>query len=141
MGFTAPDHWNETATILKKSGQVTLDANGNGVLIFDPDNASQRWVIDNIVVSTNQNATATVVPQCRLAMNTTSLSQLSAGNDRGATWGGNQDTFGGPVDVGPCDFVSLLFYPPQGSSASQIATLSGVIASAVISGTKYTRRL
>ena len=140
MGFIAPDHWTEVASQLKKSGQVKLDTNGNGVLIFDPDSANQRWVIGSIVVSTNQAATATVVPQCQLAMNTTSLSQLSAGNQRGSTWSGNQDTFAGPVDVGPCDFIALLFYPPPGSTGAQIALLSGVIASAVVSGTKFTRR-
>lgn len=140
MGFIAPDHWTETASQLKKSGQVTLDVNGKGVLTFDPDSANQRWVIGSIVVSTNQSATASVVPFVQLAINTTDISQLSAGNQRGATWDGNQDVFTGPIDLGPCDFVSLLFYPPPGSSPSQVSVLVGVIASAVVSGTKYTRR-
>lgn len=127
----------ETPGILKKSGQVTLDANGMGTLTFDPDNGNQRWVISSVVVSTNQSATATTVPVATLALNTLSLGTMSAGNQRGATWSGNNDTFAGAMDVGPGDYVSVLFSPPPGKSG---AALAGVIASAVVTGTKYTRR-
>lgn len=127
----------ETALQLKKSGQVTLDSTGNGVLIFDPDSARQRWEITHIVVATNQSSTATVVPIVTTALNTTGLSTMSPGNQRGATWDGNQDTWEGLIDVGPCDFFTMLFSPPTGQGAS----LAGVICSAIITGTKYTRRL
>lgn len=139
-GFVAPDHWREVSSGLRKSGQVTLDANGNGVLTFDPDSANQRWVITYITITTNQPATATVVPQCTLALNTTDITQLSQGNSRGTSWSGNNDTFDASIDVGPVDFVSLLFAAPPGSTALQLAELAGVIAGATLNGTKYTRR-
>lgn len=137
-GFTPPDHWGETASQLRKSGTVTLDANGKGSVSFSPDSANQRWVVTTVIVSTNQSATATLVPYATGALNTTDISQMSQGNQLGTSYDGNSDTFGGPpFDVGPCDFYSVLWYPPPGQSG---AALSGVIASAVLQGTKYTRR-
>lgn len=124
---------------LKVSGQVTLDANGNGVLLWTPDSARQRWVVTGVNVATNQASSATVVPVSAVALNTTAVSTLSAGNSRGASWSGNQDTFAGQIDVGPCDQLSVLFYPPPGQ-AGAAAALAGVIASAVVTGQKYTRR-
>lgn len=122
---------------LKASGQVKLDSSGNGVLIFDPDHANQRWEVTGVVVSTNQPSTSTVVPWVTLAKNTTALSTMSAGNNAGQSWQGNQESFSGLWPIGPCDFLAVIFAPPAGQSG---APLSGVIASAVVSGTKYTRR-
>jgi len=122
---------------LKKSGSVTLDASGTGVLIFDPDHANQRWEVTSVVVSTNQAATATVIPVATLALNTPVAATMSQGNQRGSTWSGNQDVFRGQIGVGPCDSLSVLFAPPPGALGTP---LSGVIASAVVQGTKYTRR-
>lgn len=139
-GFTPPPNWTETASQLRKSGQVTLDSGGHGVLTFETDSANQRWVITQIVINTNQPATATVVPQCTLALNTTDITQLSQANARGTSWSGNNDTFSASVDVGPMDFMSLLFFPPPGSTPTQISELAGVIAGATVQGTKYTRR-
>ena len=139
-GFVPPPAWTEVASQLRTSGRAVLNSAGNGAVSFSPDNANQRWVIASVVVSTNQPAAAQVVPQCTLALNTTDITQLSQGNARGTSWSGNNDTFSGAVDVGPCDFVSLLFYPPPGSSSGQIAALAGVAANVVITGTKYTRR-
>lgn len=127
----------EITSELKKSGQVTLDATGNGVLQFDPDNAQQRWEVTSVVVATNQASTATVVPVATLALNTTSLKTMSAGNQRGASWSGNNDTFQGMTKVSPADSLSVLFSPPPGASGT---VLSGVIASAVVTGSKFTRR-
>ena len=141
---------------LFKAGQVTLDSNGNGVLIFEPNSARERWEVQSVVVSTNQPATATVVPVATVAKNTTAVSTLSQGNNRGASWSGNQDTFVGKTDVGPCDFLSVLFSlaPGQGASGSGSdvftdlfgdvfgvpTALAGVIAYATVTGTRYTRR-
>lgn len=127
----------EITSDLKKSGQVKFDATGHGVLIFDPDHANQRWEVDFVVVGTNQSATATTVPVVTLAMNTTAFGTLSAGNNQGATWNGNQETFSGRWDVGPCDFLSVLFSPPAGNPGTALA---GVIGYAVVTGSKYTRR-
>lgn len=122
---------------LKKSGQVTLDSAGLGTLYFSPDHANQSWEIDAVVVATNQASTATVIPVATLALNTISKATMSAGNQQGATWNGNQMTFRGTLLVGECDFLTVLFTPPTGSSG---ASLAGVIASVVITGKKITRR-
>lgn len=130
----------ETYGQLKKSGQVTLDANGNGVLYFTPDSARQRWEVSSVVVTTNQPSNASVVPQAQVALNTADLSTMSEGNGRGASWSGNQDTFQGNIDVGPCDYLTILFNAPPGSTPAQVAILAGVVASAVVTGSKFTRR-
>lgn len=135
--MTTPNGIVETQGLLKKSGQVTLNASGNGVITFDPDNSNQRWEINSVVVTTNQPATSTVIPIATIAINTVTLNTMSPGNQRGATWSGNNDTFSGKLDIGGCDFFSVIFSPPQGQSGTP---LSGVIATAVVTGTKYTRR-
>ena len=128
---------SETAGQLLQAGQVKLDSNGNGVLTFEPSNARQRWVISSVVVSTNQAATATQVPVATVCKNTAVVSNLSQGNNRGQSWSGNQDTFAGEIDISPADFLSVLFSPAPGQSGSP---LSGVIAYATVTGTRYTRR-
>jgi hypothetical protein len=130
----------EVSGQLRQAGQVVLDANGDGVLIFSPASARDRWEVQTVVVSTNQAATATVVPVATMALNTVVTSQLSQGNARGSSWSGNQDVFTGLVDVGPADFLSVLFAPPPGATAAQIAVLAGVIGYATVTGTRYTRR-
>lgn len=137
MAWVPPDNWTETQQQLIKSGQVKLSASGNGTLYFTPDSSRQRWVVTSVVVSTNQNATSTVVPVATVALNSNDLETMSAGNNRGATWSGNQDVGMATIDVGPCDNLSVIFSPPPGTSGTP---LSGVIASAVVTGVKYTRR-
>lgn len=140
MSWAPPTAWTELQLALKKTMQVTLNSAGNGVIIFDPDSANQRWVVDTVVVTTNQASTATTIPICTLAVNTVTAATMSPGNQFGTSWSGNNDTFSGSLDVGPCDFLSVLFAPPPGSTNAQIATLSGVIATAVVLGSKFTRR-
>jgi len=136
-GFTPPAHWTEIATQLRKSAQVTLDGSGKGSVTFSTDHANQRWVVTTVTVGTNQDAAATLVPYCTGALNTTDITQMSPGNQFGTTWDGNNDTFTGPFDLDPVSFYSVLWYPPPGQDGSSLA---GVIASAVVTGTKYTRR-
>lgn len=133
--MTSPS--GEVETYLKKSGQVTLNATGYGVLTFETENANTRWVIQEVVVSTNQASTATTIPVATIALNTTAAGTMSPGNHRGASWSGNQDTFRGNWDVGPCDFASILFGPAEGEDGT---VLSGVIASAILLGKRYLRR-
>lgn len=139
-GFVPPANWVETASALRTSAQGTLNAAGIATLSFTPESANQRWVVSRIVVNTNQLAVATTYPYVTLALNTSDITQLSQGNQRGTSFSGNTDAYAGAVDVGPCDFLSLLFFPPPGSSPAQIAALAGVMANAVLIGTKYTRR-
>ena len=125
---------------LVKSGSVKLDATGNGVITLDPENARQRWEVASVVVSTNQSATATVVPVATVAKNTAVASQLSQGNTGGQSWSGNQDVFAGKWEISAADYLSVIFSPPPGATGGQIAALSGVICYATITGAKFTRR-
>lgn len=134
-----PDAWTESAGVLKVSGQAKLDANGNGAIYFSTPSGHQRWEVTGVVFGTNQPANATVVPVGTVALNAADISTMSPGNNLGATWSGNQDVGRGNIDVGPCDFLTVLFSPPPGSTPAQVALLAGVICTAVISGTKFTR--
>ena len=125
---------------LRYAAQVKLDATGNGVITFDPASARERWEVTTVIVSTNQAANATVVPVATVAKNTTVASQLSQGNNRGASWSGNQDVFSGQTDISAADFLSVIFSPPPGATNTQIAALAGVICYATITGTRYVRR-
>lgn len=129
----------ESAGQLKLSNQVVLNAAGSGVIHFTTSSAHQRWEVTGVVVGTNQPANATVVPVAQTALNTIDPVTMSTGNQRGGSWSGNQDTGHGLIDVGPCDFLTVLFAPPPGSTAQQIAQLAGVVAYAIITGTRFTR--
>ena len=107
------------------------------MLIFDPQNARQRWEVKTVVVSTNQAATATVVPVATVAKNTTAVSTLSQGNNLGQSWSGNQDIFAGRWISGRLISCRCCSAPPPGQSGGP---LSGVIAYATVTGTRYTRR-
>lgn len=137
MGWTPPSHWQETESQLKKSGTVRLNASGQGTITFDPDSARQRWVVTTVIVKTDQAFSAGTVPTVTLGLNANNITTLSDANERGSTWSGNQDTWTGEIDVGPADFLSVLFTPPQGMSGT---SLNGVNATAVITGVKYNRR-
>jgi hypothetical protein len=136
-GWSPPDHWSESQSQLKKSDQVTLNSAGAGTLYFDPDSARQRWVVDTIVVKTNQAFSAGTVPTVTIALNSNDVTTMSDGNQRGQSWSGNQDTYTGSIDVSSGDFLSIIFAPPTGMAGT---SLSGVICSAVITGVKYNRR-
>lgn len=137
MGWSPPAHWRETESQLKKSGNVTLNSSGNGTIYFDTDSARQRWVVSTVVVKTNQAFNAGTVPTVTLALNSNDVNTMSDGNGRGSSWSGNQETWTGEIDVGPGDFLSVIFGPPTGQSGT---SLSGVICSAVVMGIKYNRR-
>jgi hypothetical protein len=130
--------WNETASQLAKQSTVTLNSSGVGTIEFDTDNANQRWEVTNVVVSTNQAATATTIPVASLGLNADFLGNLATSNQRGSTWSANQDQWsGGTIDVGHTDSFAVTFTPAPGASGTPLA---GVLATAVVTGTKYTRR-
>jgi hypothetical protein len=137
MGWTPPEHWSESQAQLKKSGSVKLNSSGQGTIYFDPDSARQRWVVSAIEVKTNQAFSAGTVPTVTVALNSNDVTTMSDGNQRGQTWSGNQDTYTGEIDVGPADFLSIIFAPPTGMAGTSLA---GVICSAVVTGVKYNRR-
>lgn len=136
-GWTPPAHWTETEAQLKKNGNVTLNAAGQGTITFETDSARQRWVVDTIIVKTNQAFNAGTVPTVTVGLNATSPSTLSDGNNRGQTWSGNQDTFTGSIDVSSGDFLAVIFAPPPGMPGTSLA---GVICTAIVTGVKYNRR-
>jgi hypothetical protein len=136
-GFVPPQHWTEVPGQVRQSDQVTLNAAGIGVVSFQPVSANSRWVVTSVTVSTNQPSIASLVPFAAILLNATDLTMASPANNYGSTWDGNNDQFSTAFDVGPCDFFSVVWYPPPGQSG---ASLAGVIASAVVSGTSYTRR-
>ncbi len=137
--FTPPAHWRELSAQFRTSVVATLDSTGSAVAFFESGSANQRLVMRAISVNTNQVATATVIPWVTVALNTTSLSTMSQSNQCGTTNYGLINTFRGNLDVGQCDYLAVLFYPPPGSSAGSIALLNGVKVTAVAFGTKYTR--
>lgn len=137
MGWTPPDHWKESQAQLKKSGSVRLNSLGQGAIYFDPDTARQRWVVTTVIVTTNQAFSAGTVPTVNLALNSNDVTTMSDGNQRGATWSGNQDTWSGEIDVGPADYLSVIFSPAEGQSGT---SLNGVLCNAVVTGVKYNRR-
>ena len=137
MPWQPPDHWTEVQGQLYKSGQVTLNSAGKGYITFDPENARQRWEVTQVVVTTSQNASATVVPVATIGKNVTDLSTASPGLLGSATWSGNQDTWQGEMLISSGDFLAVLFNPPTGQSG---APLAGVVCTAVVTGTKFTRR-
>ena len=116
----------EVSGKLKKSAQVTLDSSGSGTVTFTPYNARQRWEVAQIVVTTNQAATATPVPVAEVFVNATS----SRGNSEGSTSSGSQDTLTGLVEVGACDQLSVVW----------TGGISGTVATAIVTGQYFTRR-
>ena len=89
-----------------------------------------------VVVTTNQSSLAGGPGDDPSAINTISLSTMSPGNQRGTTWSGNNDTFRGQIDMGAARFP-----PPYCTHRRKSGTpLAGVIATAVVTGAKYTRK-
>jgi len=127
MTGVTPGAVTEVAGQLSRSGNVVLDATGGGTITFDPDHARQRWTVSQIVVSTSQPPASTPIPTASVYVN----SVLSPGNAQGSSWAGNRDTFTGETDVGPCDFLAVVF----------AGGIPGTTAYANVSGTRYTRVL
>ena len=102
----------EVSGILKRSGMVTLDSNGNGVISLSPQNSRQRWIVTGVFVTTNQGQTAIPVPIATVSLNGVHFGRsiaISPGASISASWSGNQDTFTGNLDVGPCDQLQIIF--------------------------------
>jgi hypothetical protein len=93
--------------------------------------------VNTVIVNTNQAFSAGTVPTVTVALNANDIVTMSDGNQLGSTWSGNQDTYRGEIDVGPADFLSVIFAPANGQSGT---SMSGVLCTAVITGVKYNRR-
>jgi hypothetical protein len=122
---TIPAQVSEVSGQLRKAGSVVLDASGYGEILFDPENARQRWEVTAVVLSTSQPPAVTPIPQVSVYVNHPS----SPGNSQGSSWAGTKDTLKGLSNVGPCDFLAVVFS----------GGIPGSVAFANIAGTKYTR--
>ena len=140
MVTVASTTFGETTGQLRSAGTTILNPAGQGTVYFSPGSANERWEVTYVGVSTNQPQATTITPIATLALNSNDTATMSQANARGSSWSGNQDAFTGLVHVGACDFLSVLFYPPPGATPAQITQLAGVVASVVLTGTRYTKR-
>lgn len=116
---------SESQGRLKVSGNVTLAANGDGMVQLIPHNAWERWEVNSVVVSTTQGAAVTPVPTAAVYVNTPTPANLE-----GMTDSGSNDTFSGLTHVGPADVLNVVW----------AAGISGTVATAVVTGSTYQRR-
>lgn len=105
--------WAEYGTV-RRRGSVTLDANGDGTIEFGTQHANQKWVIDSVIVSTDQDQTTAPYPQVVLY-----LGGQQAGVSEGASWLGNQDVLKGRMEMTSGDNLEVSF---TGGVAGSVAT-------------------
>lgn len=107
-----------------RAGSAVLDVNGNGLIVFDSDNAWQTVTVEYVVVSTDQ-AAGTSIPTVRVYKG-----EPAAANFEGGTIDGNLDTGVGRIVMGPADEIQVKF----------TGGVPGSRATARLSGTFVTRR-
>src|SRR5690348_778984 len=101
-----------------RSGNVVLDADGNGNVEFSIDGNSQRWVIDGGGCLTDQAPGSMPVPKCDVYQG-----QVTAAGWRGGTYNGQRDQFGGTMVLYPDDVMIFAFTGGvPGSTATAIIT-------------------
>lgn len=93
---------------------VTLDASGNGSVTFDVRSSNQRYIVEWVVVSTNQAVTQTPYPTATLYEG-----PQQAGMADGASWTGNQDVFHGKFVIDAGTDLTVAF---TGGVAGSVAT-------------------
>lgn len=98
----------------RKRASVTLDANGNGQVFFDADSGNHKWVIESVLLATNQAQTTAPYPTGTLY-----VSGQQVGQSEGASWIANQDVLQGIIELGPCDTLTVQF---TGGVAGSVAT-------------------
>ena len=113
--------WRNVGTYRNRKS-VTLDASGNGSVTFDVRSSNQRYVITDIVVSTNQAVTQTPYPTATIYEGP---APVAAGLADGASWTGNQDVFRGRFLIDAGTDLTVAF----------TGGVVGSVATAVIQGT------
>ena len=111
--------WRNVGTYRNRKS-VTLDGSGNGSVTFDVRSSNQRYVIEFVLVSTNQAVTQTPYPTATLYEG-----PQQAGMADGASWTGNQDVFRGRFLIDACTDLTVVF----------TGGVVGSVATAVIQGT------
>lgn len=81
---------------VRRRQAVVLDGSGNGTVNFDVRSANHKWVITDVVSSTDQAPTTAPYPTVTIY-----LGGQQAGVSEGASWTGNQDIFRGKVTMEP----------------------------------------
>ena len=97
-----------------RSGQVTLDVNGNGTITIYPDPYWDEWIVTRVPVRTNQPAGSFPVPSANVWLN----DPLVPDNHHGGTRDGDLDVGTGRVPVGSDDVLLVVF---TGGRAGDIA--------------------
>ncbi|WP_298561399.1 hypothetical protein [Streptomyces luteogriseus] len=84
-----------TTQVLDEPGTVVLDANGYGLITFQPE-SFRTWNVTSINVRTDQGPAETPVPQC-----TVYLGVVDPGAIKAQTYMGNRSTAQGSIIVQP----------------------------------------
>jgi hypothetical protein len=141
---------NEITGQLRLSGQAAVNS-GVAVIRFDPGSGRERWEVRSVVASTNQAASATSIPKVAVMLGASQFVPVSQAGNRGHSWDGNMVTLACNVNVGPADWLGIVFTSPDPYETTGVyldmytdaypGTLAdGTICYAVITGTRYTRR-
>jgi len=101
-------------------GQVTLDANGNGVVELDPPPQGwEAWEVTHVGVRTSQAAGSTPIPTADVYKN----DETVPANWHGGTRDGDHDTARGTVWLQGSDVLRVVFTGgPAGVTAYATAT-------------------
>lgn len=101
---------------------ATLDATGGAELDFDVYSSNSRWIITDILCFTNQAQTQAPYPTV-----TVYLGGIQFGEAEGASWVGNQEHFGGKVEMTACDTLRVVY----------AGGVVGSVATVIIEGENY----
>lgn len=103
----------ENRTRLDTGGRVILDAFGNGAIILRPDNAHQRWLVQNTVVRVSSN---TLEPQCFVYVGMPTSNQVVD-----TTYTGSNDTSDSQYEIPYGQFMTVQWLA---GDAGAVATVS-----------------
>ena len=107
---------------VRRGGRVTLDASGNGSIIFEVFSANHKWDIETVVIKA-AGALPQIFPQVTLY---NGINQTD-GRSAGASWLGGQVTFRGHMEMNNADALTVGFASGK----------AGTVVTAVIEGTNY----
>lgn len=121
-----PDHkpsWHEIGPV-RRGQRTTLDASGNGQIVFSVFSANHKFELDSVVCkASGAEKNPTLFPAATLY---NGLNQQDA-RSSGASWIGGQVTFKGHFEMNNADDLTVGF--AKGSA--------GLVVTAVIEGKNY----
>lgn len=113
--------WHEIGPV-RRGQRTTLDASGNGSIVFDVFSANHKFDLDSVVVKAS-GAQPALFPQVTLY---NGINQQDA-RSQGASWVGGQVTFRGHIEMNNADSLTVGF--SKG--------VAGMVVTAVIEGINY----